>query len=302
MDKPLALFSGYRYIWEQLDNNLDSLYVYIQDYPYVRMDNYGNIVAANTDKHDTCAVFCCHLDTVHKLPPELEVVKEDILLSLGGGGVGGDDKCGVVACLEMLRSAIPCKCIFFRDEEKGCLGSREFDAKSLKDNMFCIEIDRRNSNDLIFSASGRKLCSKEFQDRVKAHFPHGKPESGMLTDVCVLEDADINMMNLSSGYYRPHTDKEYVVLSELHKNIECLKNLTKDLMANPLSTNKYKRRSSYGYYGNYQKTGSAGYGQSGAIQQSLYDRDAEDYLALQYGERFGSTPEEKEYKKDTRGS
>ena len=290
------LYSKYKYIWEQLDNTMDSLFSYIQGYPLIEMDSYGNVTVANNDHPETCPAFCCHLDTVHQQEPELELVKDDVLLSMDGGGVGGDDKCGIIACLELLER-IPCKCIFFRDEESGCKGSNKYDAKSLKDNLFCIEIDRKGSSDLIFSACRGQMCSEEFQERVKKAFPHGTPERGSLTDVCVLGEAEINMMNLSSGYYRPHTNKEYVVLSELALNIDCLVKLVDDLTNNPLENNKYKRSEvSYAYNQKYasgyrafeEAARAANARNNGALFPGLEQEDdpgAEDFEIAQYGYR-----------------
>lgn len=283
--KEQNLYLKYRYIWEQLDNNMDSLFAYIQDYPYIKMDSYGNITVCNVPLREELPVFCCHLDTVHREEPVLECIKDDVLISLDGGGVGGDDKCGIVACLEMLESGIPCKCIFFRDEESGCKGSEEYNAESLKDDLFCIEIDRRGANDLIFSGSRGCMCGEEFQERVKKAFPHCSPAQGSLTDVCVLSSAEINMMNLSAGYYKPHTDKEYVVLSELKQNIDCLKVLTQDILDNPLKTNKYKRRESYGYTYYNQGTWYQNKGKTGALFESEQYAGADDYDQLQYGNR-----------------
>ena len=221
------LYTKYKRIWNAKENSLDTLYPYIQYLGGIDMDNYGNITVYNTPKKSIPA-FCCHLDTVHKEKPNIQVVKDDILLSINDVGVGGDDKCGIVACLEMLESDVPCKAIFFREEESGCRGSRAYDAKSLKNDLFLIEIDRKGDKDLIFNSGGTQLCDKQFEKEVKEAFPHGKKAQGLLTDVNVLGDAQINMMNLSAGYYMPHTANEYVVLSELQRNIDCLYNFAKN--------------------------------------------------------------------------
>lgn len=116
----------------------------------------------------------------------------------------------------------------FREEESGCRGSRAYNTKSLKNDLFLIEIDRKGDKDLIFNSGGTQLCDKQFEKEVKEAFPHGKKAQGLLTDVNVLGDAQINMMNLSAGYYMPHTENEYVVLSELQRNIDCLYNFAKN--------------------------------------------------------------------------
>ena len=119
--KHLNLYLDYKYLWEQQNNTMDSLFYYIQGYN-IQMDEYGNITVSNTDEDKNLPLFCCHLDTVHKKAPEPQLLKDDILLSFNGAGIGGDDKCGIIACLEILKQ-IPCKAIFFREEETGCQGS-----------------------------------------------------------------------------------------------------------------------------------------------------------------------------------
>jgi hypothetical protein len=278
------LYSKYKYIWDQLDNNLDSLFVFIQEYPYIRMDDYGNITVKNTVEDKPLPVFCCHLDTVHKEEPQIECIYNSVLISQGGGGVGGDDKCGIVACLELLEK-VPCKCIFFRDEESGCTGSKQFDAESLKNDLFCIEIDRRGGSDLIFSGSRGCMCNDEFKDRIKKHFLHGKAVQGSLTDVCVLGEAEINMMNLSAGYYKPHSDQEYVILPELERNIGCLVSFTNDVLDNPLKDKNYKRKEEHYSYGNYRHYSQGTWHRAGEDLFPGNESDAgeDDYNACQYG-------------------
>lgn len=280
------LYSKYKYIWEQLDNTMDSLFWFIQKYPVIEMDDFGNITVANTQDPRVPA-FCCHLDTVHRKEPDLELINNQVLMSMNDAGVGGDDKCGIVACLELLER-VPCKCLFFRDEESGCRGSNKFNADSLKNNLFCIEIDRRGASDLIFSGSRGCMCSDEFKERVKTFFPHCKPAQGSLTDVCVLGEAEINMMNLSAGYYRPHTDKEYVVLPELELNIDCLERLAKDILEHPLKDYKYKRSATnYGFYTGKSETKATWKSYTGGSElfPATTTAGEDDYYQCQYGHR-----------------
>jgi len=276
--KSSSLFSKYEYIWQQRNNTLDSIFWFIQKY-HIEMDDYGNITVTNTDAKDVPA-FCCHLDTVHTQDPVPQLIKDDILLSFAGG-IGGDDKCGIIACLEMLET-MPCKCIFFRDEETGCKGSSKYDTESLKDNLFLIEIDRRSGTDLIFNSGGTILCDDQFKDEVKAYFPHGEEAQGTMTDVNVLGDAEINMMNLSAGYYNPHSNNEYVILSELQRNIDCLKAFA----GNYCAKRKFKREVNkyYGYSSETQGTMFPGYGG----YDYEYDRN-DDYSATDawYKMQFG---------------
>ena len=281
------LYSKYEYIWAQQHNTMDSLFAYIQKYPFIEMDTYGNITVKNCNDN-SLPVFCCHLDTVHEDVPAPELLGHDVLTSFNGQGIGGDDKCGIVACLELLEK-VKCKCIFFRDEEVGCKGSAEYDAKSLKDDLFCIEIDRRNACDLITKVYGTKMCSDEFVARVKDALPHCKVAEGAYTDISKLGAAEINMLNISSGYYNPHGSKEYVVLSELQRNIDGLAVLAKSIIENPMKEKEYKRNENSGYYqqtdwwkGKYKRH----YSEPPAKEYDLYGNEIngeDDYNALQYG-------------------
>lgn len=223
------LFKKYIKLWSVMDNSLDTLYSYIKDYN-ISVDNYCNITVTNTDDKDI-PVFCCHLDTVHDAAPSPVLVKNDILFSCNSTGIGGDDKCGIVACIELLKR-LPCKVIFFRDEEVGCKGAKQYNQDSLKDNRFMIEIDRKGNSDLIYKYSGTEMCSEDFiadVDKIAEQYEY-KPANGLYTDVSHLDGAGISRMNISAGYYMPHTEKEYVVLSELQKTIDLCYDIGKQLV------------------------------------------------------------------------
>lgn len=227
----MNLYLDYKNIWSACHNTLDTIYPYIKNYDWY-MDNFGNIVVTNTKNKDIPA-FCCHLDTVHKKAPEIEEIN-GVLIAFNGTGVGGDDKCGIIACLELLKK-VECKCIFFREEEKGCLGSRYFDTKTLEDNLFLIEIDRKGNKDLIFKSGFDVLCSNAFANEVKAVFTGYREAQGIMTDLNMLGKAELNMMNVSAGYYNPHTSKEYVILKDLKRTILLLETFAK----------KYKTKEKY---------------------------------------------------------
>lgn len=220
----MNLHLDYKNIWSACNNTLDTIYPYIRNYDWY-MDSYGNIVVTNT-KNKEVPAFCCHLDTVHKKAPEVENIN-GILIAFNGTGVGGDDKCGIVTCLELLKK-VECKCIFFREEERGCIGSKHFDTKTLKDNLFLIEIDRKGNKDLIFKSGSDILCSDNFAAEVKKHFKGYYEAQGLFTDVNVLGKAEINMMNVSAGYFNPHTNKEYVILRDLERIIRNLISFAKN--------------------------------------------------------------------------
>ena len=272
----MRLFNKYRGVWSVCENSLDTIYPYIKDYSFY-MDKAGNIVVTNTEKEDVPA-FCCHLDTVHRAAPVITCLGEDFLVSFNGQGVGGDDKCGIVACLELLKS-VECKCIFFRQEEHGCVGSKQFDTKTLSKNLFLIEIDRKGNKDLIFNSGGQLLCSDDFKKAVKKCFPKYEEARGIMTDVNVLGKAGINMMNVSSGYYNPHTKEEYVCLSDLQRTINCLIKFAKEYK----TQEKYVRIEEKRVY--YPKTNSSF--DSIKWTEPIQQENESDESLLRYMQRLG---------------
>jgi putative aminopeptidase FrvX len=101
------------------------------------VDQFYNIYATKqTDKdieYFPCVVS--HTDTVHNID-SINVVEEmlpnaqnEIKLSLKAynndgnpTGIGGDDKCGIFGCLELLKELPNLKAAFFVAEETGCKG------------------------------------------------------------------------------------------------------------------------------------------------------------------------------------
>lgn len=252
------LYENYKKIWWNKENSLDTLYSFIKNYN-IDVDSAGNITVTNSKSEDV-PVFCCHLDTVHSDKPYPYLLKDDILLSMNSEGIGGDDKCGVVACLELLKK-INCKVVFFREEETGCVGAKKYNQETLKKNRFMIEIDRRGSSDLIFNGHylEANLASDEFIEDVsvlgeKFGF---NPEKGLYTDVSHLRETGISRMNISCGYYLPHTAKEYVVLSELQNTIDLCYTIGKKL------TKQYKHKAEVYKIAGYEGTLLFGEGEYG---------------------------------------
>lgn len=184
-------------------------------------DDYGNLYVTK-GKAETYPAFACHTDTVHKIYKTFTVHETALnyifAYSEDEGfqqvGVGGDDKCGIIACLELLTRLKVVKCVFFLDEEQGCKGSAVGRLEFFDDCRYVIQIDRKGHDDIIIKGSGTELCSKEFEELLKTigtKYDY-KPTTGATTDVVKLKDRGlkISACNLSAGYYNPHTKQEYI--------------------------------------------------------------------------------------------
>lgn len=191
----------------------------------ISTDHLGNIYLTK----GRTAVYPCvvaHLDTVHAITgePITPIIIGDRVTGMHAStmqqtGIGGDDKCGIFAALEVMGKLPACKAAFFVDEEVGCLGSSDADMTFFADCSFVLQADRRGSSDFVTSIGGRPLSSAEWlaavAPLVKAHgYSHC---AGAMTDIEALRDAGVGICaaNLSAGYHNPHSDGEWISLSQL---------------------------------------------------------------------------------------
>lgn len=175
---------------------------------------------------ETYPCVIAHTDTVHDIHKDLTVFDDGQIMfamDMTKGlqvGIGGDDKVGIYIALEMLREFNTIKVAFFRDEEHGCLGSREADMKWFKNVEFVLQCDRQGYKDFVNTIFGTKLYDKPFLKAIKPILTRyrKKPTSdGGLTDVYQLVENGYDgcVANISCGYYRPHCDDEIILIEEV---------------------------------------------------------------------------------------
>lgn len=141
-------------------------------------------------------------------------------------GLGADDKNGIWVALKCLQKYDKMKCAFFVGEEIGCVGSSNADMTFFDDCRFVVQCDRRNGGDLITSIWD-EMASKEFVDATRhAEFGY-TPTHGAMTDVAELRSRGLkaSAVNMSCGYYEPHTDQEFTVKDELWNCLHFVENI-----------------------------------------------------------------------------
>lgn len=189
----------------------------------VVMDKVGNIYITR-GKAESYPCVVAHLDQVQDKYPNDYMVLETSEHFMGFSpstrsyhGLGGDDKCGIWIALKMLLKHEVLKVAFFVGEEIGCIGSRQADMTFFDDCRFVIEPDRRGANDLITSIGGGDICSEAFLNAIDYEEYDYTPTSGLMTDVLTLHEQGLGLscINLSCGYYNPHTEEEYVVKCDM---------------------------------------------------------------------------------------
>lgn len=204
-------------------------------------------------------LLTAHMDTVHKKQANNVIYttrKDGNVIATSPDGIGGDDRCGVYMILKILEK-VDCSVLFCEDEEVGSVGAKKFITtdlcKQLKDEKkfkYIIELDRANANDAVFYEDD----NDEFHNFVTKEFY--KKRWGTWSDICTLSPAlEISSVNLSCGYYLPHTTNEYVIMQEMYKSIkETIKLLNRtDVTKEPFKfIRAYSYYSSmYNYYGDY---------------------------------------------------
>ena len=250
-----------------------------------KKDDIGNIyVTKGEAKFFPC--FVSHTDTVHKVNLNLKVVQleengKTILTGIDANtmkpsGIGGDDKCGVFLCLEMLDTLDNVKVAFFVSEEIGCVGSRQADPEFFSNVGYAIQYDSPYGDSMSMTLMGKQLFgrSSEFGNKVgNLILEHGITDWAYhpYTDIWpLMEKFGFSCLNLAAGYHRYHTDNEYVVVEEVENSFELGLRLHEILGENfyeriedPKKTNSYGQ----GWYQT-QKT---------ETQKTLIVEDEEDF-------------------------
>jgi len=198
----------------------------------VEKDVSGNIYATKGN----AAIYPCvvsHIDTVHKIVPEenYQVVESNSKafaidpVSMKFTGIGGDDKCGIYICIELMKRVKNLKAVFFVDEEVGCVGSSQADLSFFDNVGYLIQSDRKGYSDVVSQLCGVKVASDAFMQVIKPVMDSYLKEeclTGGLTDIHELKTSgvDVSAINLSCAYYNPHSDNEYIDLNQLTFTLE----------------------------------------------------------------------------------
>ena len=251
-------------------------------------DSYGNIYLTRGEAVNY-PLLTAHMDTVHSIEDDYQInytKTGSIFASTSDGkpqGIGGDDKCGLITILEILeKTDHPIKIALFKDEEIGCVGSTNMGVyKSFMDNVsYIIGIDRQGNEDVLTGWNDGNT-SIEFLHALP-HDPILKIASrDTITDSSNVGDLySISNVNIASGYYKPHTKNEYIVLEDLYNTIEyvklCLSTITTDTIYT-LPEKTYESRYGGGYGGNYYGYGvKSDWGKSKSKSKSANQEDIKD--------------------------
>ena len=234
-------------------------YLHIEGYDWYR-DTHDNIYVTKgtLDKGEFYPMFISHTDTVHELIDQINVKEEYLVRPYTFGkdfgseqslclkaydndgkptGIGGDDKCGLFICFELLSRLDQVKVAFFVSEETGCHGSKMVDTEFLKDVGYCTQYDAPGDHLISYSCMGTVLFDKEgeffntaLRSITKSFGNEMMVQSHPYTDIMMIKQkSDISCINMSCGYYNMHTANEFVCLYDVERAINAGVNMVKDL-------------------------------------------------------------------------
>ena len=189
----------------------------------VETDAVGNLYITKGEA-ESYPCIVAHLDQVQRLHSKDFTIVETGEIIFGYSsqnkrqeGLGADDKNGIWIALKCLEKYDTLKLAFFVGEEVGCVGSGKAVMDFFNDCRFVIQPDRRGYQDIINEIAWTSLCSPGFL-KAAGYKKFGYKETrGMMTDVQELKERglQVSCINLSCGYYEPHTDHEFTVKKDL---------------------------------------------------------------------------------------
>ena len=223
-------------------------------------DEHKNIYVTKgvLDEGEYYPMFISHTDTVHNIVDEI-IVKEEYLLrpytfgkDFGNDqvlclkaydkndkptGIGGDDKCGIYICLELLRQLDKVKIALFVSEETGCNGSKMLNTDFLNDVGYVTQYDAPGDHLISYSCMGTVLFDEdsEFFKIAYRSISEGfgndmLVQSHPYTDIMIMKQkSDLSCINMSCGYYNMHTANEFVCISDVERAITAGMNMVKNL-------------------------------------------------------------------------
>ena len=198
-------------------------------------DTYGNIYVTkgNADLYPT---MVCHIDTVHDINDHVIIQRVNDNLyafdtrKMEQYGIGGDDKVGIYITLKCLEHFDNFKAVFFLDEEVGCVGSGQANMSFFDDSTIVLQCDRQGYEDFVNKISNVKLFDDTLLNDIQSTLTYygRKVTTGGLTDVkTIASKNNVQVANMSCGYYNPHSNQEYINLTDMEDTLDmCIKILT----------------------------------------------------------------------------
>lgn len=174
---------------------------------------------------DIPIALVAHLDTVFSSPVKNLYYDQKRGVLWSPEGLGADDRAGVFAITQIIKSGLRPSIIFTTDEERGGIGAsilsnRKCPIPNLK---YLIELDRRGKDDCVFY----DCCTRDFISYVE-QFGFSL-DWGSFSDISFLCPSwNICGVNLSIGYEDEHSHTEILHIDYMFETIEKVKTMLKE--------------------------------------------------------------------------
>jgi di/tripeptidase len=191
-------------------------------------DSSKNVLIRKADI-EPMPLVCAHIDSVFDWV-EVEIVQQDGLLvgfdrSGRQSGIGADDKCGILLCLELLERFDNIAVALFAQEEIGYIGAQNAKAEFFLNIGYAVEFDCPATGLVSYSAGGQRLFQND-GDFIRVAMPvlerfgFTNLQHHPFTDVTGLRKRfPISCLNVSCGYYGWHSDTEYVNIADVETSL-----------------------------------------------------------------------------------
>ena len=202
-------------------------------------DQTGNILV--TKGESECYIcLTCHLDTVYVIKKNFQIIVDQTKYSAKAGneknGVGGDDKCGIFAILQLLQSStMPFKAVFFVDEKQNRTGANKIDISFFNDVGFLIAIDRQGKSDMVTTLNFKDITINDnIRDylmpiaRKYGYMETGGKMSNVFTIQSRLKKKAVSAINISCGFFNPISNDEFIEQTALENCIKFISELLQE--------------------------------------------------------------------------
>jgi di/tripeptidase len=200
-------------------------------------DKYGNLYCVR-GKAKKMPLLNAHMDIItninekhKKIGFKIENEKEIIITNETiNTSLGGDDRCGIAIILHIAKTTkIPMKILFTKDEEKGCKGILYAidNCKKFFNNIeYSITIDRKGFGEIVVGHIYERFIRNNFlASLIYSHMDRDiepKIVYGFMSDFGFINRIVEKAVNISCGYYEPHSHKEYVIVTQVTKTARVL--------------------------------------------------------------------------------
>lgn len=192
-------------------------------------DTYGQVYSVG---NKDMPLLVAHMDQVSNCKPAKHIkIERGVIKAKKYGNLGADDKNGVWLILQVIKQYPDVNFIFSVAEEKcgfqfGTL--LELCATELDAISYALVLDRQNGSNIIGVNNG--YCKNDLENTISQiglEYSY-KPEIGAFGDADTLARF-IPCVNLSCGYYNPHTKQEYTIIKHLDNALSFACALIKDV-------------------------------------------------------------------------